>query len=424
MKKIAIVGAGFGGLNAAKALAGKADLSLTVIDRRNHHLFQPLLYQVATAGLSPAEIAMPIRSILTGYANTHTVLANVLKVDAAGKTLLTDAGAVEFDYAILACGSKHSYFGHSEWEAHAPGLKTLEQATEIRRRVLLAFEMAERETDPDRQKQLLTFVVVGGGPTGVELAGALAEISRFTLSQDFKNIDPARTRVMLIEAGPRVLASFSEKLAKRAARDLERLGVQIWTASRVTGVTADGVSLGTEALRAATVLWAAGVAPSSLGKTLGVPLDKVGRVIVEPDLSVKGFPYLFVIGDQACSTGKDGQALPGLAPVAIQQGRFAARTILADIAGKPRRPFRYFDKGQMATIGRMKAVAQTQQFQFAGLLAWLAWLVVHIYYLIGFKNRLFVIFTWAWAYVTFNRGARLIVQKEWRSYPSPEAPKG
>ncbi len=424
MKKIVIVGGGFGGLNAAKALAGKRDVSLTLIDRRNHHLFQPLLYQVATAGLSPAEIAMPIRSILTGFPNTHTILANVQQVDAAGKKLITDAGVVPFDTLILACGSKHSYFGHSEWEAFAPGLKTLEQATEIRRRVLLAFELAERETDPDRQKQLLTFVVVGGGPTGVELAGALGEISRFTLSKDFKNIDPARTRVMLIEAGPRVLASFSEKLAKRAARDLERMGVQIWTSSRVTGVSAEGVQLGTEALRAATVLWAAGVAPSSLGKTLGVPLDRVGRVVVEADLSVKGFPYLFVIGDQACSTGEDGQALPGLAPVAIQQGRWAARNILADLAGRPRKPFKYYDKGQMATIGRMKAVAQTKTLQFAGLLAWLAWLVVHIYYLIGFKNRLFVLFDWAWAYVTFNRGARLIVQKEWRSYPPTELPKG
>ena len=416
MKKVVIVGGGFAGLNAAKVLAGRREVEVEVIDRRNHHLFQPLLYQVATAGLSPAEIAVPIRGLLSGYANTNVNLANVLEVSPTQKLVKTDSGSFPYDFAILACGSKHSYFGHPEWENFAPGLKTLEQATEIRRRVLLAFEKAERETDPERQKRLLTFVVVGAGPTGVELAGALGEISRFTLSRDFHRIDPARTRVMLIEAGPRILASFSEKLAKGAARDLEKLGVQIWTSTRVTGVSNEGVQLSQETLQAATVLWAAGVAPSSLGKTLGVPLDKVGRVVVEADLSVKGFPTLFVTGDQASCLGENGEPLPGLAPVAMQQGRCAARNILADIAGKARRPFHYMDKGQMATIGRKKAIAQTKHLQFSGFLAWMAWLLVHVYYLIGFKNRLFVLFSWAWAYLTFSRGARLIVDKEWRSH--------
>jgi NADH dehydrogenase len=346
----------------------------------------------------------------------------VESVDVHKKIVCTDAGEIPFDYAILACGSRHSYFAHPEWEEHAPGLKTLEQATEIRRRVLLAFEMAERQTQPEKQKPLLTFVVVGAGPTGVELAGALGEISRFTLSKDFKHIDPARTRVVLIEAGPRILASFSEKLSKQAARDLEKLGVQIWTSSRVTAVTAEGVQLGDELLSASTVLWAAGVQPSSLGKTLGVPLDKTGRVVVEADLSVKNLPFLFVVGDQACCLDADGKPLPGLAPVAMQQGVAAARNLVADLDGKPRRPFQYFDKGQMATIGRKKAVAQTQRLQFSGLLAWLAWLVVHVYYLIGFRNRIFVLFNWTWAYFTFSRGARLIVHKEWRQHPKDSPP--
>ncbi|MBY0371039.1 FAD-dependent oxidoreductase [bacterium] len=420
-KRVFIVGGGFGGLNAAKSLDRRKDLDVVLLDRRNHHLFQPLLYQVATAGLSPAEIAVPIRSLFSASSNTSVRLANVQKVDLPAQRLETDAGAFEYDYLILACGSKHSYFGHPEWEDFAPGLKTLEQATEIRRRVLTAFEKAECEQDPEKQKQLLTFVVVGAGPTGVELAGALGEISRFTLSRDFKRIDPARTRVILIEAGPRILASFSEKLARHAARDLEQLGVQIWTSSRVTEVSAEGVRLGGEQVRAATVLWAAGVQPSSLGKTLGLPLDKVGRVPVETDLSLAGYPRVFVIGDQAACAGKDGAMLPGLAPVAIQQGRWAASNLLADLAGKPRQPFRYLDKGQMATIGRKKAVAQTGKIQFTGFTAWMAWLFVHIYYLIGFKNRLFVLAEWAWAYLFFSRGARLIVQKEWRSYAVTKA---
>ena len=414
--RVVIVGGGFGGLNAAKALDGKKGVFVEIIDRRNHHLFQPLLYQVATAGLSPAEIAVPIRSQFSRSKNVEVRLANVERVDRAARVLHTDSGQVPYDYLVLACGSKHSYFGHPEWEEYAPGLKTLEQATEIRRRVLLAFELAERETNAEKQKQLLTFVVVGAGPTGVELAGALGEISRHTLSRDFRHIDPARTRVILIEAGPRILASFSEKLARHAARDLEQMGVQIWTSSRVTQVSAEGVRLGGEEVSASTVLWAAGVQPSSLGKTLGVELDRVGRVPVQADLSLAGDARVFVIGDQAACAGADGQSLPGLAPVAMQQGRWAAKNILSDITGRPREPFIYLDKGQMATIGRKRAVAQAGKIAFTGFTAWMAWLLVHIYYLIGFKNRFFVLLNWAWAYLTFSRGARLIVQKEWRSH--------
>ncbi len=414
MKKVVIVGGGFAGLNAAKVLSRCKAVEVEVLDKRNHHLFQPLLYQVATAGLSPAEIAVPIRSLLSRNQNTRVRLCEVQKVLLSEKVLETDSGRVSFDYLILATGSQHSYFGHPEWEEYAPGLKTLEQATEIRRRILTAFEQAEREPDVEKQKQLLTFIVVGAGPTGVELAGAIGEISRFSLSRDFRRIDPARTRVLLIEAGPRVLATFSEKMAKVATRDLERLGVQIWTSTRVTQVGADGVRLGDEFLKASTVLWAAGVEPSRLGKTLGVKLERSGRVPVEPDLTLAGHPEVYVIGDLAHCLDARAQPLPGVASVAMQQGLHAARNIMASIKGKPRRDFRYFDKGQMATIGRKKAVAEVSGFKISGFLAWAAWLLVHIYYLVGFKNRLFVLYNWAWAYWSFARGARLIVEKEWR----------
>jgi NADH:ubiquinone reductase (H+-translocating) len=418
MKNIVIVGAGFAGLNAAKALAGNKHVRVEVLDQRNHHLFQPLLYQVATAGLSPAEIAVPIRSLLSQYANTSVQLAEVKQIHLADRTVETSFGLFPYDYLVLASGSQHSYFGNEAWEEYAPGLKTLEQATEIRRRVLSAFEMAERETDSEKQKKWLTFIVVGAGPTGVELAGALGEISRHSLSRDFRHIDPARTRVLLIEAGARILSSFSEGLSKVATRDLENLGVQIWTSTRVTKVNAEGIELGSEKISAATVLWAAGVQPSTLGRAMGVELDRSGRVKVLSDLSVPGHPEVFVVGDLAHSLDEKGNPLPGLAPVAMQQGILAAQNILRDIGGKPRRTFRYLDKGQMATIGRKKAVAEWKQLQFTGVLAWFAWLLVHIYYLIGFKNRLFVLYNWAWAYFTFSRGARLIVEKEWRLHPA------
>ncbi len=422
-KKVVIVGAGFAGLNVVKKLAGK-DVDVLIIDRRNYHLFQPLLYQVASAGLSPADIATPIRAIVSDDRNVKVMLANVSSVDLAQKKVITEKDQISFDYLVLACGAKHSYFGHPEWEDFSPGLKTVEQATEIRRRLLLAFEEAEKEPDHEKQKQLLTFVIVGGGPTGVEMAGAISEISRHTLEKDFRNIDPSRTRVLLIEAGPRILASFSEKLAKRATQDLEKMGVQIWTSTRVTEVTANGVRLGDEMIRSRTTLWAAGVQPSSLGKSLGTELDPAGRVIIQKDLSVKGHPHVFVLGDQAHFKNKQGHQLPGLASVAMQQGRHAARNILRLVAGKTTEEFKYIDKGQMATIGRKKAVAQMGNLQFGGFFAWLIWLIIHIYYLIGMKNRLFVFVQWAWSYATFKKGARLITATDWHSYPQKPKEEG
>jgi NADH dehydrogenase len=415
VKKVIIVGGGFAGINAAKTLGDKKDVSVVLIDRRNHHLFQPLLYQVAMAGLSPAEIAYPIRSMLTGYKNIEVLLGNVTSIDTKSRKIQTDFGSMDYDYLILACGSKHSYFGHPEWEEFAPGLKNLEQATEIRRRVLTAFELAEREANQEKRRQLLTFIIVGGGPTGVELAGALGEITRFTLGKDFEHIDPSTTRIILIEGGSRILATFAPELSKRAHRDLENLGVTIWTERTVTRVSAEGVNIGDEFIKASTILWAAGVQPSSLNKTLGVELDKQGRVVIEKDLSLRNLPEVFVLGDQAHFESDKGP-LPGLAPVAMQQGLHASRNILRDLRGDVRKPFEYFDKGQMATIGRKKAVAQFRNFKFKGLLAWLAWLFIHVYYLIGFKNRLIVLINWFWSYATYQKGARLIVSKDWHSY--------
>lgn len=414
-KRVIIVGAGFGGLRAARALARKGKhLSITVIDRRNHHLFQPLLYQVAMAGLSPADIAYPIRSLLSEYENVQVLLGEVKDVHLAQKEVVGDFGTLAYDYLLVATGAQHSYFGHNEWEEFAPGLKTVEQATEIRRRVLTAFELAEREKDLEKQKAYLTFVVVGGGPTGVELAGALGEISRYTLECDFRNIDPRRTRVVIIEAGARVLAAFSEECSARALRDLENLGVSVWTNTRVTKVSAEGVEMGAEVLRAATVIWAAGVLPSALNKTFGTELDKQGRVLVGPELHLPGHPEAFVIGDQA-SVMHDGRPLPGLAPVAMQEGEHAAKNILRLDRGEKLEPFQYNDKGIMATIGRSRAVVQYKKLRFYGFTAWLAWLFVHIYYLIGFKNRLLVIFQWTWSYMTFSRGARLITANRWKT---------
>lgn len=414
-KTVVIVGGGFAGLKAAKALGHKEGVKVTLIDKHNYHLFQPLLYQVATAGLSPADIASPIRGILSNHKNVAVFLGEVKKVDLQNKKITADERELTYDYLVLACGARHSYFGHPEWENNAPGLKTLEQATEIRRRILIAFEKAEKEENLDRQKQNLTFVIVGGGPTGVELAGAIAEISRQTLTKDFRRINPASTRVLLIEAGPRILSAFDESLSNKASRDLEDLGVQIWTSTRVTDVRSDSVVLGEEIIKASTIVWAAGVQPSGLNKELNVPLDRAGRVIVEKDLSLKDHPEVFVLGDQACSFDENSRPLPGLASVAMQQGKHVAKNILNDIQGKPREPFQYLDKGQMATLGRKKAIAQINKLKFSGFLAWLIWLFIHVYYLIGFKNKLSVISQWSYAYFTFKKGARLIVDKEWRS---------
>ncbi len=410
--QVVIVGGGFAGLNAAKQLGGRKDIAVTLIDRRNHHLFQPLLYQVATAGLSPADIAAPIRNILSRFKNVKVLLGNVEYVDFQSRQVQTDIGVIEYDYLILACGATHSYFGHDSWEKDAPGLKTIEQATDIRRRILTAYEDAERCTDKPQQRKLLTFVIVGGGPTGVELAGAIGEMSRFTLAKDFRSINAKSTRIFLMEAGPRILAAFPAELADRASRDLEKLGVQIWTSSCVSEVDSDGVTVGDERIQAATVIWAAGVQASDLGRRLGVETDQQGRVVVEKDLSLPGFSNAFVAGDQAHFRTNGDEVLPGVAPVATQQGRYIANLILAELKGKPRTEFYYRDKGIMATIGRNKAVVKSGRWQMTGWFAWMAWLIVHIYFLTGFRNRLLVVLQWAWSYLTYRRGARLIVGTE------------
>lgn len=418
MTHVVIVGGGFAGLRAARELGGVANIEVTLFDERNHHLFQPLLYQVAMAGLSPAEIAAPIRSLLARYPNVCVRNERVDRVDLAARCVSTSSGNHPYDVLILATGSRHSYFGRNEWETHAPGLKTLAQATEIRRRVLRAFEEAEKTDDPELRKALLTFVVVGGGPTGVELAGAIGEMSRFTLARDFRRIDSKLSRVVLVEAGPRILPTFSQKLASQAVRDLESLGVQVWTESKVTDIDDEGVSIGRERIEAATVLWAAGVEASALNRQLGGTLDRQGRIHVLSDLSLPEHPEVFVAGDQAYVEGPSGKPLPGVAPVAMQQGEYLAKKIRDVVRGEPSTdPFEYHDKGQMATIGRRRAVLQVGKVEMSGFAAWFAWLIVHIYYLVGFKNRLFVVLQWGWAYLTFRRGARLIVDRDWRDHP-------
>lgn len=407
--RVIIVGGGFAGLNAAKQLGNVSGIEVTLLDRRNHHLFQPLLYQVATAGLSPADIAAPIRNVLSRYKNIRVLLAEVTNVDLSGRVVNTDIGDYSFDYLLLACGANHSYFGRDEWAEFAPGLKTIEGATEIRRRVLTAFETAEASTDQDEQKKQMTFVIVGGGPTGVEMAGAIGEMSRFTLAKDFRSINAKSARVILMESGPRVLSAFPAELSDRAASDLEKLGVQVWTGSVVSAVDSDGVTVGSERIQAATVIWAAGVQASSLGKKLNVETDRQGRIKVNPDLSLPNHERVFIAGDQAHVATDDGRGLPGLAPVAIQQGRFFGKLVIGELAAKPRTDFKYHDKGIMATVGRNKAVVETGGWKFGGRLAWLTWLVVHIYFLTGFRNRFFVVLSWAWSYLTFRRGARLIV---------------
>ncbi|MEO6025265.1 MAG: NAD(P)/FAD-dependent oxidoreductase [Candidatus Binatia bacterium] len=404
---VVIVGGGFGGLAAARALR-RAPVHVTLVDRRNHHLFQPLLYQVATAGLSPADIAYPIRAVLSRQANANVILAEATAIDVARHELVLSDGRLRYDYLVVATGARHAYFGHDEWEAFAPGLKSLEDALEIRRRILLAFEKAERETDPDARRALLTIIVVGGGPTGVELAGAIAEIARQVMKDDFRAIDPTETRVMLIEAGDRVLASFPESLSKHAAEALAKRGVEVRLDTRVTAIDAHSVALGTEHIASATILWAAGVAASPLVKSLGVPLDRAGRVQVEDDLSIPGHPDVFVIGDTATRLQASGVPLPGVAPVAMQQGRYVAQLIVESMAGGPREPFAYVDKGNLATIGRAAAVAHIGRMKLWGLAAWVLWLVVHIMFLVGFRNRVVVLINWAWAYLTLSRGARLI----------------
>ncbi|MEM9412612.1 MAG: NAD(P)/FAD-dependent oxidoreductase [Planctomycetota bacterium] len=416
-KNIVIVGAGFAGLAAAKGLANQPNLSVQLVDRRNHHLFQPLLYQVAMAGLSPADIAAPIRSILSGQKNLRVLCGEARRIEPDRNRIETTFGDLTYDYLLLACGAMHSYFGNDDWEEFAPGLKTIEQATEIRRQVLEAYENAELTDDPVQRRAHMTFVVVGAGPTGVELAGALGEMSRFTLAKDFKRIDPKQARVILIEAGPRILPMFSEDLAGRAMRDLEILGVQTWTNSPVTQVDESGVEVAGDRISASTVLWAAGTEASPLGRQSRLACDRAGRVKVGKDLAVPSYPNIFVAGDQCCFVDdKNQQPLPGVAPVAVQQGRHFAKVVIADLVGKSRPDFEYHDKGQMATIGRSKAIVEAGKFKLTGFTAWLTWLLVHIYFLTGFRNRLFVVISWAWSYLTFRRGARLILGQSWRLF--------
>jgi NADH:quinone reductase (non-electrogenic) len=417
--QVIIVGAGFGGLEAAKKLACK-DVRLTVIDRTNYHLFQPLLYQVATAALSPADIAAPVRGILSKCKNVEVVLAEVESVDVEARKVKTKDQIFDYDYLILATGARHSYFGHDEWEKLAPGLKSLEDAVELRRRILLAFEFAEKTTDEAARKAAMTFVVIGGGPTGVEMAGAIAEISRYTLAKDFRHIDPSKARVILIEGASRLLAAFPPDLSESARKQLVELGVDVRTNARATDITESGVKLDGEFIPCRVKIWAAGNNASFVGKTLIAPVDRVGRVIVNDDLTIPGHPEVQVIGDLANFSHQTGEPLPGVSPVAMQQGRHAAHNILRMIRGEKPRPFRYFDKGSLATIGRNKAVADLKFFHLSGLPAWLAWLFVHIIFLVGFRNRVLVLIQWAWAYLTFNKGARLIT-RNFRSEHRPPA---
>lgn len=402
-----MVGGGFGGLNAARALA-RVPVHVTLVDKKNHHTFQPLLYQVATAGLSPGDIASPIRRVLRGARNIEVLLGEVVSFDLDNRRVLLRDFSLPYDYLIVAAGARHSYFGHDEWEQYAPGLKTVEDATEIRRRVLLVFEAAEREAVCCGKHEQMNFVVIGAGPTGVELAGTLAEVTRKSLAEDFRHIDPTRTRIILVEAGPRVLPQYPESLSISAHKQLEKLGVDVRVNTPVTGVDLYGVRFGTEFLSAQVVLWAAGVAANPLGRQLGVQLDRKGLVLVESDMSVPGHPEIFVIGDLASAKDQNGKQLPGLAPVAIQQGRFVAKAIARDLRREPRQPFRYHDKGSLATIGRAAAVGEIGKWKISGWLAWLAWLFVHLVYLIGFRNRVLVLIHWAWSYFTYDRSARLI----------------
>ena len=406
--RVVIVGAGFGGLTAAKALS-RAPVDVTLIDRRNYHLFQPLLYQVATAGLSPADIAAPIRGIVRRQKNTTVLLGRVDAVDTSNRTVSIGARRVPYDYLVLATGARHAYFGHDEWETHARGLKKIEDATEIRRRILQAFERAEAIEDIEEQKRLLTFVIVGGGPTGVEMAGAVAELARKALARDFRIIRPEYARIVLIEAAPRLLGAFSERSSAIARRALEKLGVTVMLGEAVTLCDESGVVLGGKRIESRTIIWAAGVAASSAAKWLGVEKDRAGRIKVEPDLSVPDHPEIFAIGDTALAFDAAGKPLPGVAPVAKQQGLYVAKLISDRVAGRAApAPFRYRNMGNLATIGRKAAVVEFGRFRMSGFPAWLLWSVAHIYFLIGFRNRLSVVLNWAWAYATFQRGARLI----------------
>jgi len=419
-KKIVVVlGGGFAGLNTAKQLANRPEVLVILFDQRNHHVFQPLLYQVATAGLNPGDIAVPIRHQFAKARNVEVHWGKVTEVDLKEQVVKSASSdhEISYDYLVLACGAQHSYFGHPEWEEYAPGLKTLEQAIEIRRRILSAFENAENEPDSEKQRALLNFVVVGGGPTGVELAGAIADISRTVLINDFRRIDPSQAKVVLVEMLPRLLAAFDEGLAEKAKQDLAELGVDVRTSSRVERIDAEGVQIGSEFIPSKSVFWAAGVSATRLEIKPSIEMDRAGRIRVNSDLSVPGFDNVFVAGDMATLEIEPGKAVPGLAPAALQEGRHAAKVILSAIRGKPRTPFRYVDKGQMATIGKYRAVMESGGLKMSGRIAWLAWLFVHVFYLIGFKNRVAVMAQWAWSYLFSKRGARLITETKWKLEP-------
>jgi NADH dehydrogenase len=408
MPHVLILGGGFAGLYAARALK-RVPVRVTLVDRRNHHLFQPMLYQVATAALNPSDIAAPIRSVLRDQPDTEVLLGDVESIDLVNRrVVLTDGADSTYDYLIIATGARHSYFGHDEWERFAPGLKSIEDALTIRQRVLLAFEKAEREADPVRRHALLTFVIVGGGPTGVEMAGAVAELRRYALRRDFRRIDPREATVLLLEGGQRLLTSYPQSLSDRAKRDLRRLGVEVRTETLVTNIRPGSVQAAGWTIPTQTVIWAAGNVASPVLRTLGTPLDNAGRAIVEPDCTIPGHPEIFVLGDAALFNHQEGGPLPGISPVAIQMGEYAARTIEGDLEGRPRRAFNYWDKGQLAVIGRGHAVADIWKLHFGGFIAWLIWTFVHIFFLIGFRNRILVMIQWAWSYLTFGRGARLI----------------
>lgn len=421
--RVVIIGGGFAGLTAAKELAGVPGVEVLLIDQRNHHLFQPLLYQVATAALNPSNIAVPIRAQFTEAANVTVVLDEVLQVNLEERWIQGRSGRIDYDYLILACGAQHSYFGNHHWEEYAPGLKTIEQALEIRRRILDAFERAETEGDEAHRRSLLTFVVVGAGPTGVELAGAIAEISRTVLLRDFRRIDPASARVLLVEAGPQVLPAFPAELGLRVERDLEELGVEVRTSCKVEEIDEAGVLIGGERLEASNVFWAAGVQAAALGVSLGVPLDRAGRVRVSGDLSVPGHPESFAVGDFAHFVQEGQGPVPGVAPAAIQMGRAAARNVLASIRGEERAAFSYRDKGSMATVGKSRAVAAIGRLRLRGRLAWFAWLFVHLLALIGFRNRASVVAEWIWSYVFAKRGARLITSGRWQLHDPDRPPE-
>lgn len=425
-KRVIIIGGGFAGVSAARALSNKKNIEVFLVDRRNHHLFQPLLYQVAMAGLNPSDIATPLRRIFTDAKNVQVIMSEVEELSLKDKKVLIHGDWMTFDYLIIACGSKHSYFGQNDWEEVAPGLKSIEQATEIRRRVLMAFEHAENEEDESKRKKHLTFAVVGGGPTGVELAGAIAEMSKQTLYKDYRHADLKKTRVVLIESGPRVLGAFPESLSRKAKEDLEGLGVEVVLNQRASDLSKHGLKVGHKYLETQTIIWAAGVKPSKLTEVLTADKSKDGRVLVKKDLSIEGHPEVFVLGDQAAfqisNDNNRPEYLPGLAPVAIQQGKFVGKMIVMENRGGRRGEFKYLDKGIMATIGRTKAVVSTGPFKLTGFIAWLIWVFIHIAYLIQVKNRVFVLLQWSWSYFSFGKGARLITHKSWRFYSGEKIP--